>query len=45
MGRAYEKSGKLKEAIQAYQKAVAQDKNSRPGIDAAFQLKHLKEKD
>jgi CubicO group peptidase (beta-lactamase class C family) len=42
MGRAYEKWGKQKEAIRAYQKAVTQDKNSRPGIDAAFQLKYLK---
>jgi CubicO group peptidase (beta-lactamase class C family) len=41
MGQAYEKWGKRKEAIIAYQKAVTQDKNSRPGVDAAFQLKHL----
>ena len=41
MGRAYEKMGKRKEAIIAYQKAVTQDKNSRPGKDAAFQIKHL----
>ncbi len=45
MGRAYEKWGKLKEAILAYKKAVAQNKNSRPGIDAAFQLKQLNVKD
>lgn len=45
LGRAYEKLGKQKEAILAYQRAVAQDKNSRPGIDATFQLKQLKEKD
>ncbi|HUC82807.1 MAG TPA: serine hydrolase [Flavisolibacter sp.] len=44
MGRAYEKCGKIKEAIMAYQKAVAEGKNSRPGIDAAFQLKHLTER-
>jgi CubicO group peptidase (beta-lactamase class C family) len=44
MGRAYEKWGKQKEAIRAYQKAVTQDKHSRPGIDAAFQLKHLQVK-
>ena len=42
MGRAYEKWGKPKEAIIAYQKAVTQDKKSRPGKDAAFQLQHLK---
>lgn len=42
MGRAYEKSGKIKEAVIAYQKAVTEGKNSRPAIDAAFQLKHLK---
>ena len=41
LGRAFEKWGKQKEAIKAYQKAVAHDKNSRPGIDAAFRLKHL----
>ncbi|HEU4471908.1 MAG TPA: serine hydrolase, partial [Flavisolibacter sp.] len=41
LGRAYEKWGKYKEAIVAYQKAVDQDKNSRPGKDAAFQLKRL----
>lgn len=41
LGRAYEKLKMTKEAIISYQKAVSQDKNSRPGIDAAFQLKHL----
>lgn len=41
LGRAFEKWGKRKEAIEAYQQAVAQDKNSRPGIDAAFRLRQL----
>ena len=41
LGKAYEKSGKLNEAVKAYQKVVDKDKNSRPGIDAAFQLQYL----
>lgn len=41
LGRAFEKWGKQNEAIAAYKKAVSQDKNSRPGIDAAFRLKQL----
>ena len=41
LGKALEKQGKISEAINAYQTAVLKDKNSRPGIDAAFQIKHL----
>lgn len=42
IGRAYEKWGKLEKAIEAYEKAVMKDKGSRPGIDAAFQIKYLR---
>ncbi|RYY71196.1 MAG: hypothetical protein EOO13_03995 [Chitinophagaceae bacterium] len=42
IGKAYEKSGRPNEAIKAYQLAVNKGKNSRPAIDAAFQLKYLK---
>jgi tetratricopeptide (TPR) repeat protein len=41
LGKAYEKWGKRQEAIEAYQTAVKNDKNSRPGIDAAFQINYL----
>jgi len=42
LGKAFEEWGKLKEAITAYQTAVMKGKNSRPAIDAAFQLRYLK---
>lgn len=41
LGRAYEKMEKTDEAIKAYQIAVNKGNNSRPGIDASFQLKRL----
>jgi tetratricopeptide (TPR) repeat protein len=41
LGKTYEKWGKREEAIKAYQIAVKKDKNSRPAIDAAFQIKYL----
>ena len=41
LGKAYEKWGKFAEAIKAYQIAVSKGKNSRPAIDAAFQIKYL----
>lgn len=41
MGRAFEKGSKIQEALRAYQAAVRKDKDSRPGIDAAFQIKYL----
>ncbi|MFZ1800201.1 MAG: serine hydrolase [Chitinophagaceae bacterium] len=43
LGKTYEKWGKPEDAIRAYTKAVDMDKNSRPGIDAAYQLKYLNE--
>lgn len=42
LGKAFEKWGKLKKAIEAYETAVIKDKDSRPGIDAAFQIRYLK---
>jgi len=42
LGKAYEKWGKFDDAIKAYQLAVSKGKNSRPAIDAAFQIKYLK---
>lgn len=41
LGNAYEKLSKPQEAIKAYQTAVTKDKDSRPGIDAAFQIRYL----
>lgn len=42
LGKAFEKNGKIQEAITAYEAAVQKGKNSRPGIDAAFQINYLK---
>ena len=39
--KTYEKSGMNDEAIEAYQRTIDLDKKSRPGIDAAFQIKAL----
>ncbi len=41
LGRSYERLGQISEAISAYQKAVEKNRDSRPGRDAAFQLKYL----
>jgi CubicO group peptidase (beta-lactamase class C family) len=41
LGKTYEKSGMNDEAIEAYQRTIDLDKKSRPGIDAAFQIKAL----
>lgn len=45
LGRAFEKWGKISQALKAYETAVSKDKNSRPGIDAAFQIAWLKNKE
>jgi cytochrome c-type biogenesis protein CcmH/NrfG len=42
LGKTYEKWQKFDDAIKAYQIAVSKGKNSRPAIDAAFQIKYLK---
>lgn len=41
LGRVYEKWGKTKEAIAAYQKAADKGNGSRASIDAVFQIKYL----
>ena len=43
LGKAYEQVGKRDEAIQSYHEAIRRDKNSRPAIESAFQIKHLRE--
>lgn len=42
LGTAYEKLGNRIDAVKAYQTAIRKGGNSRPAIDAAFQLKYLR---